>query len=796
MNKILRNQKRVRYKKKGWQRTLLSTLLVLFLIVVSVGFTGAGYLYFKYSKDLPDVRLLKEYQPNTITRVYSDLDELIAEFYVEKRILVPLDQMSLRLKQATLAVEDSNFYYHFGIDPKAIFRAFITNIQAGHVVEGGSTITQQLSKTLFLSFEKSLERKIKEAILAIRMELVFSKDEILEMYLNQIYYGHGSYGVEGASRTYFGKNVQDLTTSECAMLAALPKAPNHYSPYRSLEKALKRRNHALRRMAHMGFIDAAEKEAALQEELQLGGVTDKLNKAPYFIEYIRQFIQEKYGSNKLYRDGLQIFTTLNYKNQFTAQEAIRAGLRETDKRFGYRGSIGRLNLDQNIEDLDYLLAELNERKEDEETLLQAGDTVKGVVTQVSTREAEVYLGIGEGSIPLENMDWARKPNVKEDSRFSRIKSVHEALAPGDIIQGKLIRSLPGPDSKWELALEQEPEVQAALIGLDPSNGHIKAMVGGYDFNKSQFNRATQAVRQPGSAFKPIIYAASLQDGFTPASIIIDSPVIFKEKEDTFDKWKPVNFEKRFYGPTSVRTALTHSRNVVTIKLLQNIGVAKAIDLARALGISSHLENNLSIALGSSGVTLFELVSAYSVFVNSGIHIDPVPVRYIKNRKDEVIFTAETFGTQAISPGLAYLITNLMESAVQEGTGSKVKGLNRPVAAKTGTTNNYIDAWFIGYTPELVTGVWVGKDQDETMGVNETGARAAIPIWFQFMKEALEGLPVKNFQVPKDVAFVKIDPKSGTLAAFDDAEAEFEVFLKDNLPEKAILIDSPIAGSTF
>jgi len=418
------------------------------------------------------------------------------------------------------------------------------------------------------------------------------------------------------------------------------------------------------------------------------------------------------------------------------------------------------------------------------------------VTQVSTGEAEVYLGIGEGTIPLKNMDWARKPNVKEDSRFSRIKSVHRALSPGDIVLAKLIRQLPGAIPGWELALEQEPEVQAGLMSLDPSNGHIKAMVGGYDFAKSQFNRATQAVRQPGSAFKPIIYAASLQEGFTPASIIIDSPVIFKEKEDTFDKWKPVNFEKRFYGPTSIRTALTHSRNVVTIKLLQNIGVSKAIDLARALGINSHLENNLSIALGSSGVTLFELVSAYSVFANNGVHIDPIPVRYIKNRKDEVIFTAEPFGTQAISPGLAYLITNLMESVVQEGTGSKVKGLNRPVAAKTGTTNNYIDAWFLGYTPERVTGVWVGKDQDETMGVNETGARAAIPIWYQFMKEALEGLPVKNFQVPEDVTFVKIDPKSGTLADFDDAQAEFEVFLKDNLPEKAILIDSPIAGSTF
>jgi penicillin-binding protein 1A len=609
MKNILKNQRVEGQSRTGnprtWKSILLKVTLWGFLSCLVIGFTGAGILYFKYSDDLPDVRALKEYQPNIITKVYSDTDELIAEFFIEKRIMVAFDQIPLHLKQATLAVEDSSFYYHLGIDPKAIIRASLANYRAGHVVEGASTITQQLTKTLYLSPQKKFERKIREAILAVRMELIFSKDEILEMYLNQIYYGHGSYGVAAAARTYFGKELKDLTISECAMIASLPKAPTHYSPYNNLTKALKRRDHAIRRMEYHGFITEEEMQASLAEPLELGEVKGMLNKAPYFIEHIRQFIQENYGSKQLYQDGMKIFTTLNLEKQQAAERALMDGLRLADKRYGYRGPLDNIDPDQDIQVLNNLLMELNQRstettpntdepieasnsisaepaKPSDDPLaateadssqpvmpFKEGELVKGIVTQIKDEEVAVYLGGDQGIIRLENMSWAREPNPKLDGKYHQITDPKEALSKGDLIEVKILVAL--EKGGWDLGLEQDPLAQSGLISMEPSTGFIKAMVGGYDFSKSQFNRATQAIRQPGSAFKPIIFATAIQDGFTPASIVIDSPIIFKEKEDTFGKWKPVNFEKKFYGPTSLRTALTHSRNVVTIKLLQNWG---------------------------------------------------------------------------------------------------------------------------------------------------------------------------------------------------------------------------------
>ena len=461
--------------------------------------------------------------------------------------MVSFDQIPLRLKQATLAVEDSSFYYHLGIDPKAIIRASIANYRAGHVVEGASTITQQLTKTLYLSPQKKFERKIREAILAIRMELIFSKDEILEMYLNQIYYGHGSYGVAAAARTYFGKELKDLTVSECAMIASLPKAPTHYSPYNNLTKALKRRDHALRRMEYHGFITVDEMQAALAEPLELGEVKGMLNKAPYFIEHIRQFIQENYGSKQLYQDGMKIYTTLNLEKQKAAEEALIDGLRLADKRYGYRGPLDNIDPDQDVEVLNHLLMELNQRSagtletaaepnatttlvtheasnnplaEPETELSPAfipfkeGELVKGIVTQIKDEEVAVYLGNDRGIIRLENMDWAREPNAKLDGKYHQITDPKEALTKGDLIEVKILAPL--EKGGWDLGLEQEPLAQAGLISMEPATGYIKAMVGGYDFSKSQFNRATQAIRQPGSAFKPIIFATAIQDGYTPA----------------------------------------------------------------------------------------------------------------------------------------------------------------------------------------------------------------------------------------------------------------------------------------
>ena len=762
------------------KKIFIVTFLTVFLLCVSAGFICAGFIYFHFSKDLPDVRKLKDHQPSTITQVYSASDEKIAEFYIEKRIITALEDIPLPLKQATLAVEDSNFYYHFGIDPKAIFRAFITNMKAGHVVEGGSTITQQLTKTMFLSRERTLPRKIKEAILAVRLELVFSKDEILEMYLNQIYYGHGTYGVEAASRTYFGKSVKDLTIAECAMIASLPKAPNNYSPYRNPERARKRRNHVIRRMAEVSFITPEQAKLSMVEDFHLGEVEKMLNKAPYFVEHIRRILEEKFGSSKLYRAGLKVYTTLDMKMQETAQRAIKENLLVADKRYGYRGPLGTVDISQGEIAVQNAMIRQNSFAEDKG--IKIGSTISGTVMSVGDTQAWVILGEEDGYIDIKDMDWAREPNPNLDGRWVKIKHPNEALTAGDLISVKVLgRRQDG--SGWSLALEQEPEVEGALISLAPLTGQVKAMIGGYDFYKSQFNRAVQAIRQPGSAFKPIIYAAAINEGYGPASIIIDSPIIFKEKEDAFDKWKPVNFEEKFYGPTSLREALAHSRNVVTVKLMQNIGIKSTIRLARSLGITSNLEENLSIALGSSGTTLYELTSAYSAFANLGNLIKPTAIRNIKNRSGEVLFTAVPEITKPLSPGTAHIITSLMQSVVKNGTATKVRALKRPVAGKTGTTNNYVDAWFMGYTPELVTGVWVGKDKDEPLGRNETGSRAAIPIWLKFMQEALANEPVTNFPVPDDIQFLKVQTESGEPAKFNDTDSNFEIFLQDFLPEK-------------
>ena len=512
-------------EKSKFKKILLASLLSIFLICVTAGFIGAGFIYFHFSKDLPDVRTLKNHQPSTITQVFSDSDEKIAEFYIEKRIIMSLEDIPLALKQATLAVEDSNFYYHFGIDPKAIFRAFITNMKAGYVVEGGSTITQQLTKTMFLSREKTLPRKIKEAILAVRLELVFSKDEILELYLNQIYYGHGTYGVEAASRTYFGKSVKELTIAECAMIASLPKAPNNYSPYRNPKKARKRRNHVIRRMADVSFINRDQAKSAMEEDFHLGEVEKMLNKAPYFVEHVRRILEEKFGSSKLYRAGLKVYTTLDMNMQESAQRAIKRNLLIADKRYGYRGSLGTVDISRGEIAVQNAMIRQNGFTEGED--IKVGSVINGTVMSVSETQAWIILGAEDGYLDIKDMNWAREPNPNIDGRWAKIKNPAKAITAGDLIMVKVLgRKQDG--SGWSLALEQEPEVEGALISLAPLTGYVKAMIGGYDFNKSQFNRSVQAIRQPGSAFKPIIYAAAINEGFSPSSIIIDSPIIFKE----------------------------------------------------------------------------------------------------------------------------------------------------------------------------------------------------------------------------------------------------------------------------
>ncbi|SVB29916.1 uncharacterized protein METZ01_LOCUS182770, partial [marine metagenome] len=463
------------------------------IATVFLGFVGAFATYYMLADELPDVRELKNFEPSTVTLMYSDQDELIAELYLEKRILVPLDKIPLQLKQAAIAVEDANFYRHMGIDLKAIFRAFLTNMREGRVVEGGSTITQQLSKTLFLSRERSLIRKIREAILSIRMELVFTKDEILEMYLNQIYYGHGSYGVEAAARTYFGKNVQRLTLDEVALIAGLPKSPNNYSPYRNPKRARSRRNHVIRRMAQEGFVKREEAKQAMKQQFKLGEVTNMLNKAPYFVEYIRQQLMTLYGRNRVYKSGLKVYTTINLEKQIIAQNVTKKNLHITDKRYGYRGPLGIMDISLPETALQEKLREINSFEEG--AIPKIGTIVKGLVKSVERDFATVLIGQSEGIIELKDMSWAREPNTNIDGRWARINRVDNVLNRGDQIMVKIL-GVHESGSVWSLSLEQEPEVESALISIEPDTGHIKAMIGGYDFSKSQFNRSVQAIRQP------------------------------------------------------------------------------------------------------------------------------------------------------------------------------------------------------------------------------------------------------------------------------------------------------------
>ena len=779
--KILKKKKKPSKKRKGsFFKLLCMGMFSIIIVILTIGFTSALVIYYNIADELPDVRELKNFEPSTVTLMYSDQDELISELYLEKRILIPLNKIPTQLKQAALAVEDANFYRHIGIDLKAISRAFLTNMKAGRIVEGGSTITQQLSKTLFLSRERSLIRKIKEAILSIRLEIVFSKDEILEIYLNQIYYGHGSYGVEAAARTYFGKNVQNLTLAESALIAGLPKSPNNYSPYRNPKRARSRRNHVIRRMAQEGFIKRNEAEQAIKSKVKLGEVTDMLNKAPYFVEYIRQQLMSLYGRNKVYKSGLKVYTTLNLQQQIIAQDVTKKYLRIADKRYGYRGPLGTMDMALPETVLQEKLREVNNLNKG--VIPITGTVIYGLVKSVEREHITVLIGQGEGVIELKNMNWARQPDPRIDGRWARISRSDKTLQPGDKILVKVL-GVHESGSVWSLSLEQEPEVQGALLSIAPDTGHIKAMIGGYDFSKSQFNRAVQAIRQPGSVFKPIVYTTAISKGFSPASIIIDSPIIFKEKDHSFDNWKPVNFENKFYGPTPLRKALSHSRNIVTVKILQEIGVNSVIRMARNLGINSHMDKNLSIGLGSSGVTLHELISAYSAFANNGIRVESQGIRYIENRNGKILYTENQKKTQPISHGMANIITSLLQSVVKEGTAKKVRSLGRPTAGKTGTTNNYVDAWFIGYTPKLLTGVWVGKDNVEPLGRNETGSRTAIPIWLEFMKNSLANKPIYNFPTSSETTFVKVDPTTGNITNSENQKGFFEIFANDNLPKE-------------
>ncbi|MFZ5569009.1 MAG: penicillin-binding protein 1A [Thermodesulfobacteriota bacterium] len=661
-------EKRGKKARAGSFTRLFRITLFLFFVSLLIGGAAFAVFFHHIQKDLPQITSLKDYRPSLITTVYSDDGRKIGEFFKERRIVVPLSQIPERLIKAFVAAEDARFYQHEGIDLISVVRAMFKNIEAGAIVQGGSTITQQVTKSFLLTPERSYTRKIKEAILSYRIDKLFSKDEILYLYLNQIYLGHGAYGVQAAAENYFGKSVAELGLAECALLAGLPQAPSKYSPLRNPELAKKRQIYVLNRMLAEGFITNIEATEAINTNLDIKPRRNLyIENVPFYTEHVRQYVEKKFGADMLYTAGLTIHTAVNIEMQKAAQDEIALGLAELAKRHGY--------------------------------------------------EAE----------------------------------------PG-----------------------QQPAPQAALLCLETETGHVKAMVGGNDFTNNQFNRAVQSRRQPGSAFKPIIYAAALDKGYTPATMILDTPIVFRDRaHDT--TWKPKNYEGKFFGPTLFRDALEKSKNIVTIKILRDIGIDYTIRYARRLGIESNLTRDLSMALGSSGVSLLELVTAYSVFANEGYLVEPVFVTKIVDRDGNVMEEIIPERERVIEKSTAYIMTNLLEGVVKRGTGRRVLALNRPVAGKTGTTNKLHDAWFVGYTPGLVTGTWVGFDSERSLGAGETGARAASPIWLGFMKRVLADQPIEVFQVPEDVVFTQIDADTGKLPIPESTNTIFECFKQGTVP---------------
>lgn len=750
--------------------------LIILIIICSILAGASAGAYLAFTKGIPSIAEIKNYSPQTGTKIYADDDVLIGELKVEKGVFVPIENIPEHMINAVVAVEDSRFWKHKGIDYIAIARALVKDILYVELKEGGSTITQQLAKVVFLTPEKTFKRKLREAALAIKIEKNLEKEEILELYLNKIYFGHGAYGVEMASRIYFGKPVKKITLSEAAMLSGLIKAPTFYSPYNDLAGAKNRQLIVLNRMQEEGYIKKSEKEKALKQPIYLSSVREGMEANNYFIDYIKKYLLDKYGEEVVYKKGLKVFTTLDRKAQALAAKALQQGLRELDKRRGWRGPI------DHKKDID-IEKELKIKELSSPVVTNPGEMYSGLVLKVDEKETIIKTRGIIGKLHKKDAQWASRviDKKKKKIRFLKDLKLTQILKPGDIIKVS-IKTIRGENI--QLTLEQEPEVEGAVVALEQETGFIKAMVGGYDYVKSDYNRALYARRQPGSAFKPIIYAAALDHGFTPASIVIDEPVTYSG--GTHGKWTPKNYDHKFYGPTTLREALTFSRNVVTVKLVEEIGIANVINFARNIGIKGNMPQDLTIALGSLSITPFDLALCYSIFANYGMKVRPVAIKYITDSRGRILESNEPEAEEVLSPQTSFLITSMMQDVVKNGTGWRAKALERPVAGKTGTTNDYRDAWFVGYTQNLVAAVWVGFDDMRTLGQKETGARAASPIWVSFMKSYLEQnyQEPEEFLIPEGIVTRTIDPESGLLSRDEDTGIK-EYFKEGTEPKQFV-----------
>jgi penicillin-binding protein 1A len=779
-----------------------------FLGLFSLGFLGliAGigiivYIFSYYGRDLPDYSQLKDYAPPIVTRLYAGDGRLMAEFAQEKRVFMAIDDIPDLVKHAFIAAEDQNFYSHEGVDITAIVRAAFSNVQnlgTGRRPVGASTITQQVAKNFLLTNEVSYERKIKEAILAYRMERAMSKDRLLELYMNEIYLGSRTYGVAAAALQYFNKGLDEVTIAEAAYLAALPKAPNNYHPVRKHDAAVARRNWVIDRMADDGYITASQAELGKAAPL-ITTVRDEsgIVNAPYFAEEIRRILAAKYGEDSLYQGGLAVRSTIDPRLQEIAVKALRNGLKAYDRRHGYRGPVTHF---ENVTDWQDKLSKAAAPAAILETWRMA------MVLDAGGAEATLGFSDGtKGTLALENAKWARKCLNECYAQGPEIVAVSDVVAKGDVI---LVEPVEGKKSFYEI--QQIPLIQGAIIALDPHTGRTLAMQGGWTYGVSEFNRATQAERQPGSAFKPFIYIAALDHGFTPATLVLDAPFSIEDRPGHF--WSPVNYSGEYYGPTPIRVGVEKSRNLMTVRLADHLGMPMISEYAGKYGVTKDMPQHLSMSLGAGETTLLQLSSAYAVFVNGGKKIVPTFIDRIQDRHGATIYkhderpchdcgalikwqaqvTPEVPDAreQIEDPRTAYQMVSILEGVVQRGTGASIKSLGIPLAGKTGTTNESKDTWFIGFSPDLLVGVFAGFDDPRSLGKRETGASIAVPVFKEFMAEALKDTPPMPFRIPPGIRNIQINADTGIRAQPGDKHVIWESFVTGTEPtEQMYILDS-------
>ena len=755
----------------------ISTKLGVFLLI---SFLSILIILLIFSNSIPDYKFLKNYKLPVSSKVYSGNGELVADFSTEKRIFVPYNSIPKNVINAFLSAEDKNFFSHSGVDIRGIFRAIknnISNLKTSKRLEGGSTITQQVAKNFLLTNELSFKRKIKEAILALRIERALSKERILELYLNQIYLGSGAYGVAAASLEYFDKSIEELNYAEAALLAALPRAPSKYNPYRDIDTAKSRRDIVLKNLLDNNYIDYATYEELLKTKINLNKLEKVyLEDAQYYVEDVRKNIIEKLSYDKTYKEGLNINTPINLELQRVATSALRAGLIEYDKRKGWRGALKNKEYSNNwFNDLEKFKLE---------------NSIKwkiAIVKKIDQLSVVIETEDGfTGKIEYENTSWTNK-------------ELKNLLKIGDIIYVEKIQ-----DNKF--ALRQLPQTEGAIVVMDPYTGRVLALAGGFSFKKSEFNRATQALRQPGSAFKPFVYALALENGYNPSSLVLDAPIVI-DQGPGLKMWKPENYGKEFYGLSTLRSGLENSRNLMTVRIAQNLGPDKIAKFSKEMGIYDNPDELISISLGSGETTLLKLTNAYASFVNGGKLVEPILIDRIQDSEGNTIFNNYqrkcincdliSFSSydypeimddykQMISPQTAYQISSILEGATQRGTGKNLKDLNLNLAGKTGTTNDNIDTWFIGFTSNLLIGVYVGNDNPASLGKNETGARTALPIFKKFVSEVVQKSDARPFKVPDETVMMMIDLNTGQKAENNTKNKIVEVYKTTDINEGQIL----------